>query len=557
MILERIRIDLHLSRTQLLATTQMTHKLHNTIIGIIILMVCVSCSSSSEDDALKRLEDTIREKDKYNKELLSRCDGLRNRLYLCSDDSCKWDLAEGLFSEYYSYDIDSAFNYANILANLADTPEKKLTAISRKASCLCALRMYSTVEDMLSEIDTVGFTPTQYRTYYNAHITLYTALGNEFSTDEDKAKSNIRKRYNYQELLSYLPDLTEIERRYIRGKQLMIEERYDEALEILHDVLEIDTEISSKLHTTYAIANCYNAKGDWSNYKRWLAETAIYDLQRQNRQYRSLYDLALCLYNDGDYRKASEYIQITLMDAISCKHDTRIVNAVEAQMIISAASEDISKSKRWLLISFSCLMLIAIVIISLALAKVNRQRKRLKALMRETKTYNIELARKNNIISESNLLKEKYMFKYMYLSANFIKEIDEYRKDLRHTYKEKGIEALMSKLREPEYMYMQYKSFYKIFDEIFLGIFPDFPDKINSMLKEGKQINIKHKGTLPTEIRILAVIRLGITESRKIAEFLNTSVNTIYTYRTKMRYDSIDGPDKFEENVKNIDYFKI
>jgi hypothetical protein len=77
-------------------------------------------------------------------------------------------------------------------------------------------------------------------------------LGNEFSTDEDKAKSNIRKRYNYQELLSYLPDLTEIERRYIRGKQLMIEERYDEALEILHDVLEIDTEIVSSDISSYA-----------------------------------------------------------------------------------------------------------------------------------------------------------------------------------------------------------------------------------------------------------------------------------------------------------------
>ena len=154
-------------------------------------------------------------------------------------------------------------------------------------------------------------------------------------------------------------------------------------------------------------------------------------------------------------------------------------------------------------------------------------------------------------------MKEKYMFKYMYLSANFLKEMDEYRKDLRHIYKEQGIDVLMSKLREPEYMYMQYKSFYKLFDEIFLGIFPDFPDKVNSMLKEGKQINIKHKDTLPTEFRILAVIRLGITESRKIAEFLNTSVNTVYTYRTKMRYDSIDGPDKFEENIKNIDCFKI
>ena len=57
-------------------------------------------------------------------------------------------------------------------------------------------------------------------------------------------------------------------------------------------------------------------------------------------------------------------------------------------------------------------------------------------------------------------------------------------------------------------------------------------------------------------MRILAVIRLGITESRKIAEFLNTSVNTVYTYRTKMRYDSIDGAEKFEENIKNIDCYE-
>ena len=535
----------------------MTNRTLNVITGIVILMICASCSTTPEKDALKRLEETIRHKDRYNRELLHRCDILRNRLRLCTDNDCRWNTAEELFNEYYSYDIDSAFVYADFLGNLADTPDRKITAIRHKAACMCALRMYNSVQETLAGIDTTGFTPTQYKAYYNAHITLFTALGNEFRTDEAKAKSNISNRYLYQERLSRLPILTEKESIYIKGKQLMLEERYDEALKVLHGVLVTDTDISSRLHTTYAIANCYNAKGDWSNYKRWLAETAIYDLQRQNRQYRSLYDLALCLHSDGDYSKAGEYIQITLTDAISCKHDTRIINAVEAQMIIRAASEDISKSKRWLLSIFSCVMLVAIVIISMTLAKVNRQRKRLKLLMRRTKELNIELSEKNAAISEANIIKEKYMFKYMYLSANFIKEMDEYRKDLRHTYKEEGTEALMVKLREPEYIYLQYKSFYKLFDEIFLGIFPDFPEKVNSLLKEGKHLNMKHKYILSTELRILAVIRLGMTESRKIAEFLNTSVNTIYTYRTKMRYDSIDGPEKFEENIKNIDYFKI
>ena len=226
-------------------------------------------------------------------------------------------------------------------------------------------------------------------------------------------------------------------------------------------------------------------------------------------------------------------------------------------MIISAAMEGNIKRERWFIWIFTSLLVLAVIVISATLAKVNRQRKRLKILMRQTKDYNIELAKKNAIISEANLLKEKYMFKYMYLSANFIKEMDEYRKDLRHTYKAEGTDALIAKLREPEYIYLQYKSFYKLFDEIFLGIFPDFPEKINGLLKEDRKIAMKNNGTMPTELRILAVIRLGITESRKIAEFLNTSVNTIYTYRTKMRYDSIDGPEIFEEKIKNIDYFKF
>ena len=528
-------------------------KLLNTLLLTAIIAFSYACSRDIETDAVKRLESTFLDKERYNQAFIEKTGILRNQLTLCPNEAKKWEIANALYQEYHSYDIDTARAYSDMMVQLAGTPEQKVASASSQASCLCALRMYSSAEKILKAIDTTGFNDRMYHSYYNAYIAYYTALGNEFDTDRSKAVQNIRNRYIYQEKLSNLPVLTDQERIYIKGKQLMLEERYDEALDSLHKVLQMDKVIASRLHTTYAIANCYKAKGDRSNYKRWLAETAILDFQRPNRQYRSLYDLALCLYEDGDYSKAGKFIQVTMTDAIACKHDTRIVNAAAAQMIINAAMDENVKRERILLISFSILALVALTVISAALAKVNRQRKRLKVLMKQAKTYNNELAHKNNIISEANLLKEKYMFKYMYLSANFIKEIDEYRKDLRHTYKESGIDALMAKLREPEYIYLQYKSFYKLFDEIFLGIFPDFPEKVNGMLKEDKQINIKHKGSLPTEMRILAVIRLGITESRKIAEFLNTSVNTVYTYRTKMRYDSIVGPENFEENIKNID----
>ena len=523
------------------------------LIIVLTLVIISSCRQSAEEDAMRRLEKVIDNKSHYEQEFIRRTDEQKALLMGSSSSGEKWDITRNLYSEYLCYDIDSAIVYSNLMTSLADNPDKEMEALEARTSCLSALRRYTEAMDLLNSVDTTSLNNIQKHAYYRAHVALYTSLGNEADAKEE----HIRQRYHYQKLILTLPEIPERDRIYLNGKQLMIEGKHDEALDSLFVVLEMEEDIASTLHTTYAIANCYKAKGDKSNHKRWLAETAIYDLQRPNKQYRSLYDLALCLHEDGDYSKAGELINITMMDAIACKHDTRIINAASAQRIISKAADENLKSRRWLWIALICILLLTIVFISASLVKVNRQRRRLKELMRKTKELNIALSGKNTIIAEANIIKEKYMFKYMYISANFIKEMDEYRKELRHTYKENGAEALLAKLREPEYIYMQYKTFYKLFDEIFLGIFPDFPDKVNGLLKEDRQIAIKHKGTMPTELRILAVIRLGITESRKIAEFLNTSVNTVYTYRTKMRYDSTCGPESFEEKIRNIDSIKL
>ena len=534
--------------------TRMTSKL--AAILSLIALLC-NCTRSAEKNAMRELAHTIEEKEHYENAFLQRTEAIKNQFTHSAERNTRWELAHQLYKEYLSYDLDSAQVYSNHMEQLSDSPEEATIAACTRATCYCALRLYPSAERLLAEIDTTEFNDKQRQAYYNAYISLYTALGNEFRTDKFLAEKNKDRRHFYQDKLCRLQSISEPERKYLVGKQLMLEDNFDQALDTLHCVLMIQDDIASKLHTTYAIANCYNAKGDKQNYRRWLAETAIYDLKRPNKQYRSLYDLALQLHEDSNSTLASSLIHITVLDAISCKYDTRIINAVEAQMIIEAANHENAANRRWLLFSFCCLMVVVIIAISLSLAKVNRQRRRLKLLIKKTKELNLELSEKNAIISEANLIREKYMFKYMYLSANFIKEMDDYRKDLRQTYKTDGIDSVMAKLREPEYIYMQYKAFYKLFDEIFLSIFPDFPAKVNSLMQTGKKINIKHKGTMPTELRILATIRLGITESRKIAEFLNTSVNTVYTYRTKMRYDSIDGPDAFEEKIKNIDYFKI
>ena len=93
---------------------------------------------------------------------------------------------------------------------------------------------------------------------------------------------------------------------------------------------------------------------------------------------------------------------------------------------------------------------------------------------------------------------------------------------------------------------------YKRFDQVFLKIFPNFVDEFNKLLKPEKQIQVKKGELLSPELRIYALIRLGINENEKIAHFLNYSVNTIYTYKTKIRGKSNVPSNEFIKKVMEI-----
>ena len=109
-------------------------------------------------------------------------------------------------------------------------------------------------------------------------------------------------------------------------------------------------------------------------------------------------------------------------------------------------------------------------------------------------------------------------------------------------------------MKEPSYAEDEYRQFYRTFDEIFLGLFPDFPSQVNRLLKAESRFQYKAGDPLPTGLRILAVIRLGITESPKIAEFLDCALTTVYTYRNKIKAAALCPRDDFENRVRKIGF---
>ena len=140
----------------------------------------------------------------------------------------------------------------------------------------------------------------------------------------------------------------------------------------------------------------------------------------------------------------------------------------------------------------------------------------------------------------------------MDLSIRYLDKVEENRHEYRQIAKNKGTDALLKELRSPA-EFADYKEFYSIFDQTFLGIFPHFVEDVNALLREEVRFNVSEsKKSLPTELRILATLKLGIHDSPQIASFLKCSLSTVYTYRAKLRNQALCPKDEFETRVKNL-----
>ena len=152
-------------------------------------------------------------------------------------------------------------------------------------------------------------------------------------------------------------------------------------------------------------------------------------------------------------------------------------------------------------------------------------------------------------LSQANTIKDKYLRYYMQRSTFYINKLERHRTHLYKTALSFGQERLLRELRSPTPIEQEYKSFFHEFDRVFLSLYPDFVEKANALLRDGEQM--KTPG-LNTEFRLLAVIRLGITGNSEIAQFLHISINTVYTYRNRLRNAAKCPPAEFERRIMEI-----
>ncbi len=472
--------------------------------------------------------------------------------------------------EYYSFDATLYFIEKNLkLAKELDNIELIQESTLRLAKLLTTSGRYDESINLLEEISASNLSENLIKEYYIIYKKCYYELRNISRVN------SINKKYQ-QLYFSYRDSLNTQISMLDKNSKLVLEveeQNYRDkrdtkkALEINAQRLE-HTKMGTREYATVAFNRSYmsyEVDGNRKRQKKFLILSAISDIQSSVKDNASMTNLAVILFEEGNVKMAHKYINFSFEDAKFYNSKLRFLDISNVLPVISKSYEVESfkqsrkLKKQLIFISLlSGILMIALFFIFRQYQKIKLGRESLKTANLKLKNLNEQLNFKNNDLkrlyeelSAVDSIKEQYIGTFLNLYSEYIDKLDVYRKTVRKFIVTNKTNELLKLIKSKDVVDEELKIFYTNFDKSFLHIYPNFIEDFNNLLQDDEKITVKTEDNLTVELRIFALIRLGISNSSQIAKILRYSVNTIYNYRVKVRNNAIDR-DNFENMVKKI-----
>lgn len=543
-------------------------------IWIILFTFSYNISPQEKDikEILKELDAIIENNEKYILKKEARIDVLNNRKQVLPPNSKSlYDVNMQLYEEYKAYICDSAIAYLNKnieIAGFLQDNERHVQCKLLLGTLLEQSGLYKEATDVIESIDRHTLPDQFLKKYYNTYFGIYRAI--EFYTQDNRLKDKYKIIIeNYRDSLLSVDDeyITEDESLAIQEHYYIDSGYYEKALEVNTIRLE-KTKPGTAGHAlvTYfrSLIEGYRKNADMRKY--YLALSALSDQQAAIKDHASLWMLAKILYEEGDINRAYKYIRYSWDDTQFYNARHRNLQTAGLLSLIDQTYQMKIQEKNEKQRRFTILITFLSVLLGIALLYIYRQMKKLSVARRdlqdannqlnklneELKMMNNSLQTSNDNLSESNMIKEKYIGRFINLCSVYVDKLDAYRRMAHKKILNGQVEQLKQITASTDYLDDELKELYANFDTAFLQLFPDFVDKFNELLLNKERIILKKGELLNTELRIYALIRLGIDDSARIAEFLRYSLNTIYNYRAKVRNKAKGSRDDFEDLVKQI-----
>ena len=537
------------------------------LVNIFILLFVCHCLNAKNTTfpTLEDLDKVVANQQIYTNARLRMLDSLKSDLRKADDLHKKYAIEKELFAGYQSFVVDSALLYAQKKLSLAqrlnDAEELSYSYLD-VASMLIKGGNYKEANEVLQRLNVRNASSNLRNYYYTVNQDLYTTLQTVSLTANERKLYNEKSSLYKDSILSLKLDPSV----WVVTDRMMDKHRYKDALQILlkeYPTLNVDDRRMA--YVAYSISDIYRLMGNREKEKQYLIVSAIADIKSAVKEYISLRRLATLLYEDGDIERSYLYMKRALEDAIYCNACLRVIEVSDIMPIINKAYEDKTQREKHItllaLVSISVLSLMLIGLVFL----LRRQMKKLSVTQRALRDKNAELYKLNDVLSKTNdalsesndslseasRIKDMYIAQFMTECSTYIDKMELYRKQLRKVATTGSKAELLDILKSPTFIEKEVDAFFATFDATFLSLFPNFVHDFNQLLLPESQVVNKKDKRLNTELRICALIRLGISDNERLAAFLRCSKATIYSYRSRTRLKSLQ-PDLFEEQLMNL-----
>lgn len=567
--------------------------------GLFILIVCLLfpayvCADTSKHaleenrKLLHSLDSLLEQQDLFVRVKEERIKQLKMQYSRVKDVKELYAMNRMVYLEYRVYDADSALHYINKNIQLAQQTNNRtweVVSLLEQSFVLTSSGLLTEALKAVSDIQPEELPQNLRSEYFGRLCTLYSRLRDYSSENSQLSEhyNNLQKAFRDSVYLTATPD----ELRYWNCRAWLYLgtpeiEPVKQAFEENKQTLSNDSRKYSI--ATYNLSAIYRSENNESKYLENLILSAMADIRSVNGDIGSLQEIAEYLFKHGEIDRAYNYILYCSQKAMLFHNRVRIVKMSHLQNQIYKAYQEQSRTQQKRLqasliaVSFLFLVLIGAFLfirkqmrrlkeanlkldstnqkLSVNMDALSTAHQRLEEVNMQLKDLNTQLQEVNDQLRESNYVKEEYIGYVFNICSTYISKLEEFRKNINRKLKVGQIEDVKAITDSSATASNELKEFYQNFDTIFLHLYPDFVDDFNALLLPEERIELKEGELLNTELRIHALIRLGITDSVKIADFLHCSAQTVYNNRLRTRNKSIIPKEDFINAVKKLGKYK-
>ncbi len=550
--------------------------MNKLVTAIIVLLFGTGAGAFGQTAALLQLLDnTIDNSQIYVDAKEGRIAQLRSRLSEVKSGVQHYEISARLYYEYRSYKYDSAYAYATRMLRHAEElndPDRLCESKMALAFSCVSAGLFKEASEISQSVDTLNISEARKADFYS-FLSVFNLNMSDFAGTEPYYSKYRSLALDYSRKALQLLDKDSPEALMVRMRESQLTNTYSLALEIGEKYLA-DNRINQHDYAIGAsmLGFFYEVKGDTSKAIECFVNAAISDIKMAVKETSAIRQVAEILYSRGDIMHAYDYALRALDDANFYNARQRKIEVGRTLPIIEAGRFAIIEEQKDKLLTYAVIISVLFVLFVIATVIILMQKKRLskarsmilrqnselrasneqlRSIQEKISIQNSDLITMNEKLKEAHKIKDEYIGYFFSANSSYIERMEEYRRMIARLVKGGRTDELLKfassgSRKEKEEMFA-------LFDKIFIKLFPDFLERYNMLFNPDEQVNIEPGGTLTPEIRIFALIRLGITESERIARFLDFSVSTVKNYKTKVKNKSNIPNELFEHKIMEIE----